>query len=94
MEKMGFPDDFVGMTTLLFHDAATTVKVNGSHSPTFAIERGVQQGCPLAPYLFLIVAEVLNSMMKEEVMRCRVKGITLLWKIDNKSLHSTRMTPP
>jgi hypothetical protein len=32
----------------------------GSFSRPFDIAMGVRQGCPLAPYLFLIVREILN----------------------------------
>ena len=63
LEKLGFPQVFIKMVSLLFHDASVCVKLNGKPSPYFPIQRGVQQGCPLAPYLFLIVAEVLNAMV-------------------------------
>lgn len=32
--------------------------LNGSLGEEFKIERKVRQGCPFAPYLFLIVGEV------------------------------------
>lgn len=53
------------------------MKVNGVAFPPFAIERGVRQGCPLAPYLFIIMAEALNVMVKSEVTLGNIKGITL-----------------
>jgi len=37
----------------------------------------VKQGCPLAPYLFLLVNEVLNTMVKEAVKTSEVVGIKL-----------------
>jgi hypothetical protein len=77
MEKLGFPGEFISMTNLLFHEASATVKVNGSQSMSFPIQRGVRQGCPLAPYLFLIMAEVLNSMIKIETAAGRIRGIQL-----------------
>lgn len=63
MSDFGFPGEFVAMTQLLFHEACASVKVNGSQSLAFGIHRGVRQGCPLAPYLFFIVAEVLNAIV-------------------------------
>jgi hypothetical protein len=78
MIRMGFPSEFVDMIKILFRDAEACVKVNGSVSNSFRIERGVRQGCPIAPYLFLIVAEVLNRMVMAKVGTCRVKGIILL----------------
>jgi hypothetical protein len=77
MAKFGFPAEFIDTTKLLFQDATACVKVNGAHTATFPIERDVRQGCPLAPYLFLIVAEVMNAMVKSEVASGLIRGITL-----------------
>jgi hypothetical protein len=38
----------------------------------------VHQGCPLAPYLNLIIAEALNAMVKEELEVGQIQGIKLL----------------
>ena len=77
MAEFGLPGEFITWTKLLFQDATASVKINGSPSPAFAIERGVQQGCPLAPYLFFIIAEVLNAMVKRGVKLGDIKGIKL-----------------
>lgn len=77
MEKMGFPLEFIHMVSLFFCDATAVVKVNGTPSPLFAIERGVRQGCPLAPYLFLIIAEILNTMVTKEMELGSVQDISL-----------------
>lgn len=37
----------------------------------------VRQGCPLAPYLFLVVGKVLNQNIDREVEAGRIKGISL-----------------
>ena len=80
IEKLGFPQVFIKMVSLLFHDASACVKLNREPSPYFPIQRGVRQGCPLAPYLFLIVAEVLNAMVSQEMRAGRVQGISLPFK--------------
>jgi hypothetical protein len=77
LAKFGFPAEFVAWTRMLFLDASASVKVNGSTITPFEICRGVRQGCPLAPYLFLVVAEVLNAMVKSEVYRGAILGIKL-----------------
>lgn len=77
LEAFGFPMEFINMTKNLFQYTVSTVNVNGTLSPTFKIERGVRQGCPLAPYLFIIVIEALNTMIREETRRGNVKGILL-----------------
>jgi hypothetical protein len=39
--------------------------------------RGVKEGCPLVPYLFLIVGEVLNFMFRKAVKLGDIKEITM-----------------
>ena len=41
MEKLGFPQVFIRMVSLLFYDASACVKLNGEPSPYFPIQRGV-----------------------------------------------------
>jgi hypothetical protein len=77
MTAIGLPQEFNDMVRLLFQDASATVKVNGTPSEAFQIKRGVRQACPLAPYLFLVVSEVLNVMVMNDLREGRVRGIQL-----------------
>ncbi len=51
--------------------------MNEKVSKALVIERGMRQGCPLAPYLFLIVGEALNDKIYEEQKLGRIEGIHL-----------------
>ena len=42
-----------------------SVLINGAASPFFHAERGLRQGCPLSPLLFLLVAEGLSCLLLE-----------------------------
>lgn len=64
-------------------EAAATITMNGQNGPLFKIERSVCQGCPLAPYLFLFVADVLRYMLDDP--KWQVQGLTLS---DNSSLNN------
>jgi hypothetical protein len=41
------------------------VLINGAPSRFFKSSRRLHQGCPLSPFLFLIIAEDLRKMLKE-----------------------------
>jgi len=51
MMKMGIPDSFIDLTKMLLQDASASVILNGKATASFPIQRGVRQGCPLAPWL-------------------------------------------
>ena len=47
--------------------ATTSILVNGSPTGEFPLKRGLCQGDPLSPFLFLLAAEGLNLLMKSVV---------------------------
>jgi hypothetical protein len=51
-----------------------SVLINGSPSEEINIQRGLKQGDPLAPFLFLLVAEGLGGVMKRVVDLNRFHG--------------------
>ncbi|XP_015962037.1 uncharacterized protein LOC107486010 [Arachis duranensis] len=52
--------------------ASMSVLVNGSPSKPFHMERGLRQGDPLSPFLFVLVVDVLHRMLEEAVRNGRI----------------------
>ena len=43
------------------------VCINGLQIVSFLIKMGARQGCPLAPFLLLLVGQTLNSISKQKM---------------------------
>ena len=64
MERIGFHTTWINQVLSLNENASASVIVNGEQSKTFRLQRSVRQGCPLAPYLFLLTVDVLGQMLQ------------------------------
>ena len=51
--------------------------INGTQSDTFIPQRGLRQGDPLSPYIFLICQNVLSLMFLEAKTHKKIDGIKL-----------------
>ena len=59
---------------VFYNRATSSVLVNGFLSESFFIERGCRQGDGLSPYLFLLCAEVLGKMIRQNK---NIKGVLI-----------------
>jgi hypothetical protein len=64
MGRMSFPTLWRKWMKACVCTAKASVLVNGSPTDEFPLERGLRQGNPLSPFLFLLAAEGLNVMMQ------------------------------
>jgi hypothetical protein len=67
LEQMNFGPSFRGWVKLLYTNIFSRVLVNGFTSGAFSVSRGVRQGCPLSPLLYLIVAETISCAIKKDL---------------------------
>lgn len=57
--------------------ASANVLVNGSPSGELQLERGIRQGDPLSPFLFLVAAEGMNLLVKNAINEGLIKAATV-----------------
>jgi len=72
---LGFSDTWVCWVKSLYKAASFAIKVNGTLGPDFLLKRSVRQGCPLAPYLFILATDILRYLMVDP--RYEVEGVSL-----------------
>jgi hypothetical protein len=65
MAALGFSNRWRDLVIKCVTSVSFSVRVNGQLSPVFKPSRGLRQGDPISPYLFLLCAEGLSCMLKE-----------------------------
>ncbi|XP_068475153.1 secreted RxLR effector protein 78-like [Phaseolus vulgaris] len=65
LRRLGFCDRWIRWIKGCLESASVSVLVNGSPTREFLPRKGLRQGDPLAPFLFLIVAEGLAGVTRE-----------------------------
>eukprot|EP00253_Pinus_taeda_P003035 PITA_03035 len=75
LTHVGFSYPFVSWIMGCITNVSFAVLVNGAASSFFNSQRGLRQGCPLSPLLFLLVAEGLSRLIHKARREEKVKGI-------------------
>jgi len=74
---MRFPINLVNIIMLCVRSVSLSVLINGSPSNNFYPKRGIRQGDPLSPYLFIICAEILSGLIASYQDQGKIHGITI-----------------
>jgi len=74
---LGFPLSFTNWIMACITTPSYSLLINWSASPFFHAERGLRQGCPLSPLLFLLVMECLSRLIYHEKQNGRVSGLKI-----------------
>ena len=64
----------INWVKILYRDISSCIINNGWFSDFFGLSRGVRQGCPLSPYLFIISAEIFAISIRNNT---QIKGIDM-----------------
>ena len=59
MEKMNVPKKYINVIKAMYTNTRFNITMEGQTSSWLAQETGIRQGCPLSPYLFLIIMTTL-----------------------------------
>ena len=69
-----FSYTIINWVKILYRNITSCVSNNGWFSEFFVLSRGVRQGCPLSPYLFIISAEIFAISIRRNN---KIKGINI-----------------
>jgi len=77
MLKLGFNATWVRWIKTCVSSVRYSVRFNGVLSEPFQPTRGLRQGDPLSPYLFLFVADALSIILQKEAELGRVEELRI-----------------
>eukprot|EP00975_Prorocentrum_lima_P039170 8232507-Prorocentrum_lima.AAC.1 len=82
MRRLGVTGTLLHAIAALYHNPEFCIEVNGHVSTHRRQQRGIRQGCPLSPYLFIAIMTVLLEDVYEDlrsrhifVDRGRLQGV-------------------
>jgi hypothetical protein len=74
LERSGIQGPYLNIVTTIYRKPVANIKLNGEKVEAFPLKSGTRQGCPLSPYLFSIVLEVLARTISQQKV---IKGIQI-----------------
>ncbi|KAJ8751095.1 hypothetical protein K2173_016276 [Erythroxylum novogranatense] len=78
MRKMGFNDRWLGLTAQCVTFVSYRVLQQGTFIGPIFPSRGLRQGDPLSPYLFIICAEALSRLIQARVAQGAIHGVKIV----------------
>ena len=77
LEAMGFGSKWRNWVYKCISSASISILINGVPSKPFKMGRGLRQGDPLSPFLFVIMSEVLNKILQQAIRFQLFKGVSV-----------------
>ena len=74
LERSGIQGPYLNMIKAIYTKPVANIKVNGENLEAIPLKSGTRQACPLSPYLFNIVLEVLAKAIWQQK---EIKGIQI-----------------
>jgi hypothetical protein len=77
MESMGFPQNTINIIMRCVTTVTFSILINDVPSQVFSPQRGLRQGDPLSPYLFIICADVFSELINHAKKNMWIKGVKI-----------------
>ncbi len=77
MLKMGFHTRWVSIVMECVRTVSYSVLINGDPKGFFNPSRGLRQGDPISPYLFLLCAEGLQALLAHTAQAKKIQGLSI-----------------
>ena len=73
LNKVGIEETYLNIIKAIYDKPTANIILNGEKLKAFPLRSGTRQGCPLSPFLFNIVLEVLATALRQEKEKKRIR---------------------
>ena len=77
MRKMGFEERWISLIMMCVTTISCSVLINGEPRGIIIPSRGLRQRDPISPYLFLLCAKGLSTMIRKKEAVGMIKGVSV-----------------
>jgi hypothetical protein len=77
LARKGLHGHFINLIHACVSSPTFSVVINGQPIAKFRGDRGIRQGCPLSPYLFVLAINELSIALQEAMSNSHFAGISL-----------------
>ncbi|XP_024005059.1 uncharacterized protein LOC112082173 [Eutrema salsugineum] len=92
MEKMGFDPRWIKWIMFCISSVSYKIIVNGVPRGSIKPTRGIRQGDPISPHLFILCTEALIAQLRRAEEAGKFKGFVLLEKVWRRPISSSLTT--
>ena len=83
LEAFGFSRQWVNLIFKFISTPKIYVLINGTPEGFFEISRGIRQGDPLSPSLFILMAEAFGRAISDAYQKQKISGISVTRNLPN-----------